>query len=203
MTGDESASKAGTAEASDVRREKWWRRRGNWETVVILAAPAALGGATGLLTGQTGAEPSVVAAILPAVLAGGGGAVLAYKLKRDGEGWTREYLFVSVSVVVFSVFLVVGVHAALFLNALERHKEITAHTDQTIDARKRWREDVIKDVGFRKGIAEQCSKNEAQTNFGRAALGLPPLPSGVFCDIEQLNVPGAGAAATLGEPKAE
>lgn len=135
--------------------------------------------------------------------AGGGGALLASKLRTYNAGWHREYLFLSAAVVVFAVFLVVGVHVALWLNAREHHKTVTAHIDQSIDARQRWRDDIVKDVEFRKGIAEQCSKNQARTNAGRAGLGLPPLPSEVFCDIEQLSVPRESPDGLLGETPPE
>ena len=58
----------------------------------------------------------MVAALLPAVLTAGGGALLAFKLKTDNDGWTPDFLIASAAVVLFSLFLVLGVYAALMIN---------------------------------------------------------------------------------------
>ena len=51
-------------------------------SILVVAAPAFLGAAAGILTGQTGADSTVVATLLPPVLAGIGGALLAFKLNE-------------------------------------------------------------------------------------------------------------------------
>ena len=148
-------------------------RLGFWPTLLVVAAPAALGTATGWLTGQTGADSTVVAAVLPAVLTGGGGVLLAFKLKRDSGGWARDYLFTSAAVVVFSAFLVVGVQYALHLKVVARYEQSARDMADLENARVLWRHHLIEDLDFRTRMIEQCSKNEALVNAGRSALGLP------------------------------
>lgn len=162
---------------------------GVFPTVLVFSAPVALGIATGLLTGQTGVDSTVVAAVLPAVLTGGGGALLAFKLKTDNDGWARDYLVASAAVVLFSISLVLGVYSALYINDRAAYEQSTAATKEAIAAHELWRKHLVEDLVFRKKMIEQCSKNEALVNAGRRALALPPLPTDAFCDSDQLNRP--------------
>ena len=132
-----------------------------------MLAPATLGFAAGLLTGQTDADSTVVAAVLPAILTGAGGALLAMKIKAHGGAWSPDYVVAALSVVLFSAFLVIGLYSALALNEQDEH----------LDRRDEYFYKI------------QCSRNEYIVNRGRLALGLDPLPMEAFCNINPYSIP--------------
>ena len=144
---------------------------GRWPSLLVYSTPIALGTATGWLTGQTGAEPTVVAAVLPAVLAGGGGALLAVNLKRENNRWHNDFLATCAFVLLFTVSLLIGAQIAT-----------TIYERDSYSSLPQWRRHVVQILDFRRDMLQQCSKNEAIINAGRAKLGLPPLPSAAFCD---------------------
>ena len=142
------------------------------DSISVISAPAFLGAAVGILTGQTGADATVVAALLPAVLTGIGGALLAFKLKKDDNRWARDYIVASTGIVVFSFFLISGMYAAFAINerATERIREIQ-------------RQRYAEDLDFRAESLRRCSQNEAEVNARRVAALLDPLPAETFCNI--------------------
>ena len=146
--------------------------QGFGRTLVVLSAPVGLGFAAGLLTGQTGADSTVVAAVLPALLTGIGGGLLALALKIHNGDWTPYYVITGASIALFSVSLVAGVYLALYA------KETVAY-DDAIKQRHRY----VDALAFRRRALEQCSKNEYMVNESRKALGLTPLSFDIFCDI--------------------
>ena len=141
-------------------------------SILVISAPAFLGAAAGVLTGQTGADSAVVAALLPPVLAGIGGALLAFKFKKDDDQWARAYVAASTAVIVFSFFLVAGMYVVFEgnENATERLREVQ-------------RQRYAEDLDFRAKSLLRCSQNEAEVNARRVAALLDPLPSEAFCDI--------------------
>ena len=149
---------------------------GFWNTALVYVAPVFLGGAAGWLTGQTEADSTVVAAVLPAVLTGGGGALLAFKLKRENNVWARDFLNACGFVVIFSVALVLSMHGALTV------KDLATDEDRETQ-RKRYAEDL----DFRRESLLQCSWNEARVNSVRETAGLSALPPEAFCDIGPLG----------------
>ena len=48
--------------------------------------------------------------------------MLAVTLKKNGGGWAPEFVVASMAVVLFSVSLVVGVQAALYVKAVGDHE---------------------------------------------------------------------------------
>ena len=150
-------------------------------TLLVCCAPAALGFATGMLTGLTGTDSTVVAALLPVVLTGIGGALLAFKLKLNRQTWTREHLVASAAVVLFSVFLIGGVHSGLFFNSVDFERESARES-----ARQRLR--LKDDLELRKTMLAECTRNEAKGNSARIQLGLPPLSPKAYCDVSRFDV---------------
>ena len=155
-----------------LRLTTWHRVVRSRHTALVISAPAFLGAAAGVLTGQTGADATVVAALLPAVLTGVGGAVLAVKLKKENNAWTPDILAASGAVIVFSVFLVAGMYLAFEANeaATERLRELQ-------------RQRYAEDLDFRAESIERCSKHEDEINARRVAALLDPLPTEAFCEI--------------------
>ena len=123
------------------------------------------------------------------MLTGGGGALLAFKLKRDSGGWARDYLLTSAAVVVFSASLVAGVQWAFHVDRVDRYEQRLIDMHDLDNARVLWRHYVVEDLDFRTKMIEQCSKNEALVNAGRSALGLPTLSTEAFCDPDELKSP--------------
>ena len=161
--------------------------KGFWSWIAVIGAPLCLGAATGFLTGQTGPDSTVVAAVLPAVLTAAGAAVLALKLKKADAGLEPDFVVASLSVVLFSLFLLAGVYAALVVNEFAAYEESRATHEESLKARERQRKRYAEALDFRRQSLEQCSRNEALVNSGRKALGLAPLPSELFCDIGPLH----------------
>ena len=157
-----------------------------WKWVAVLLAPLCLGGATGYLTGQTGPDSTVVAALLPAVLTAGGAAVLALKLWKSDNGLPVDFVVASLMVVFFSVSLLAGEYAGLAVSDFARYEDSRAAYEESVRARERQRHRYAEALDFRRQSLEQCSRNEALVNSGRKALGLAPLPSELFCDIGPL-----------------
>lgn len=143
-----------------------------WSTALVISTPVALGAAAGWVTGLTGTNPTVVAAVLPALLTGGGGALLAIKLRRENDGWAREFLYTCSFVVIFAISFVPSMHGALVYRAvaMEGQREIQ-------------RRHHAEDVDFRMKSLLRCSENEVRVNEKRKADNLVPLPPEAFCDI--------------------
>ena len=154
-----------------------------WGTALVMVAPAFLGGAAGWLTGQTGADSTVVAAVLPAVLTGGGGALLAFKLKADSNGWQQELLVVCGFVVVFSTCLVAGTYAALAMEKKAAAEERRVAEEQAEVDRELYRKWFAEDLDFRRESLIQCAKNAGIVNSARKSFGLPPIAGDVVCDL--------------------
>lgn len=146
--------------------------------LALLSAPAALGFAVGLLTGQTGPDSTVVAAVLPVVLSVIGGALLVFKASTTDDGVPPAAILTSTSVVLFSTFVVVGVYIALFMADRAAHTQILKNRLSFMEA-----------VEFRRETLERCSANQFVVNGGRATLGLAPLPAEAFCDLTPLRYP--------------
>ncbi len=175
--------------AALLRALKFLFSKGFWSTIIVILAPLCLGGATGYLTGQTGPDSTVVAALLPAVLTAGGAAVLALNFRQREHPLELGFVVASLSVVLFSVSLIAGVHAALAVNEFAAYEESRAAHEESLQARERERERYADALDFRRQSLEQCSRNEALVNSGRKALGLTPLPSAAFCDIGSFPSP--------------
>ena len=143
-----------------------------WSTGLVISTPVVLGAAAGWVTGLTGTDSTVVAAVLPALLTGGGGALLAIKLRRENDGWAREFLYTCSFVVIFAIFFVPSIHGALIYQdkAMERQREIQ-------------RKHHAQDIDFRMKSLLRCSENEVHVNEKRKADNLAPLPPEAFCDI--------------------
>ena len=111
------------------------------------------------------------------MLTGIGGALLAFKLKLNRQTWTREHLVASAAVVLFSVFLIGGVHLGLFFDSVGFEREST---------RQRLR--MKDDLELRKTMLDVCTRNEAKGNSARIQLGLPPLSPKAYCDVSRFDV---------------
>ena len=141
------------------------------KTTVVLLAPAALGTAAGWWCGLTGVDSTVVAAVLPALLTAGGGALLAIRMRRDGGEWTEEFLVICVGVVLLSVSLIAGMHGALayknaaYANEMKRER---------LAAR-------FENYFF---ILDQCSIAEKKYNAKRVSRGQEPQPAQEVCDTK-------------------
>ena len=161
-----------------------------WKTTLVISAPVFLGTAAGWLTGQTGADSTVVAAVLPAVLTGGGGALLAFKLKTDGKDWHQDFVVASAFVTVFSLFLVVGTYLGMGLEERAAEEDIVSALEAEENAREINRRQSAMDLDFRYKFLEECSRKEAIINASRKVLGLQPIPTEVICGFGRIQPVG-------------
>ena len=138
----------------------------------MVCAPIVLGAGAGWVTGITKADSTVVAAVLPAILTGAGGALLAFKLRKDHGEWLSELVNTCGAVIVFTLALVAAMHGGLTYKEAGEDRE-----------RARERKQFAIDLDFRRKSLLRCSWNEAQVNATRKAAELAPLPAEVFCDI--------------------
>ena len=128
-------------------------------------AAAILGFAVGHLTGLSGPDATVLAAVLPAILSAGG-AVAAFLATRGYEG-KHHTRVVSGLIVLFSVALLVGAHFGSWLRS-------TIQTQAFHEAADAWQARHIKEL-------KNCTILELRTNDRRAALDLPPLTISQVC----------------------
>lgn len=136
--------------------------RVNWRSAPTVVAAAAVGLLSGWLTGHSGHDATVVAAVVPAVIAAGGTAAVV--AARRGEGGVAE-IATAIGIVVLCVTFAAG---GLY-GAKQRKSNIEAETVEALAKRIRF--------------LEICSKQQNEINSGRAALGLLPLPSKYFCEF--------------------
>ena len=138
--------------------------------LVILMASASLGFLVGMLTGQTGADVGVVAAVLSAVVTGAGGALLAARITEVRAEWTSPHVLASASVASFSVFLIIGLQVGFY----------TKHTTFLEEARRE-HQVLLEEVEFRRGLLATCTGHELTVNSLRKARRLEPCPAEDFC----------------------
>lgn len=151
-----------------------WR---GWPLIFIIFAPISLGMAVGMLAGLTEADPTVIAAIIPALLAGVGGALFVFKTRGDDNQSSPELRRVCFAVTVFSVSLMAGFQLQVYFQQKEER-----------DKRNEQREYFKRDLSFHRAVLTLCSDTEAYINTRRANANLAPLPSEMFCDIDPVEI---------------
>ena len=149
---------------SDMEAFRNFMDPGNLRHLTAGAALAVLGGGVGWFVGQSGSDAVVLAAVLPAVLSGGGVLIV---LRSEDRYEHRHGIIVNASVAVFVAFIVLG---SLLGNA-NRLKTEEENLSKELEGEQKYRATYL----------EQCSNQELKVNNVRAALGLSPLPSQVFC----------------------
>ena len=136
-----------------------------------LTALLVLAGTTGFLVGQTGADATVLAAILPVLIAGGGAAAVGLSLSpKPQNGHTRVLPseireMAPKGVILFSASLIVGT----YLGGAYKISTQSRTYVQTLQ------------VHFES--LEVCSSEEFRINYFREQLGQDPLPPEAFCPI--------------------
>ena len=146
----------------------------NRTKALVISGPLALGAAAGWVTGLTETNSAVVAAVLPVVLTGVGGALLAFKLREGKGAWTEEAANTSGFVVLFTIALVLSLHGGLV------YKE-SAEDRQRERERETMRTHLAEDIDFRMSILLKCAKNESIVNAVRKEAGQTPLPFETIC----------------------
>jgi len=146
-----------------------------WRPItVFFLASASIGWAAGYLAGQSGPDASVLAAVLPVVISGAGGALVVLHLKSPEPPNALSYYVTGFAVIVFTTSLLAGAHVG------------------------RWLRNYTDEVGFQQArllelklahsqreahmqFLERCSRQEFIINRGRQALRLPPLATELIC----------------------
>lgn len=162
MAGESNGSSSATSSGA----AKGWFTREDRSTAAVLGwAAAILGFVVGILTGASGPHPTVVAAVLPAVLSAVGGAAAYLATKDDGD--PQRMRGIGWLVILFSVGLLVGSH----VGTVRRESQ-----DQTawLEAQQYARDRHIEDLRL-------CTTREFQVNDQRKVLGLPPLTFSQVC----------------------
>ena len=129
--------------------------------ILILIVAGFSGHLTGKLTGASGPDAGVVAAITP-VLISGVGAIVIVAVDR-GENKLMRLILSTAFVLCFFVFF----EASMDATASER--QIRA------------RENTVEFFNSRIKYVEICSAQQARLNDGREMLGLPPLKFETVC----------------------
>lgn len=167
---------------------------------IALLASAVVGFETGWLTGHTGPDATVLAAVLPAILgavAGGVGVVAAGVTSTNGEkeagaGWD-QLLIVALIAIAFSVALHVGV--GLGTEKLKDERAVSredaldiALIERTarIQAEQREASERVKAVY---GYLERCEAVWMEVNEFRRKVNMEPVAIGQTC----IAVPGVGS----------
>ena len=164
MTGASNDSPPTTSKGTTKR---WFSqsREDRGTAAVLGSAATILGFAVGLLTGASGPDSAVLAAVLPAVLSTVGGAA-AYIATR-GDGGTRRMRGIGWLIILFSIALLFGSHVGAV--RLDFQKQTA-----WIVAQKHARARHIEELGI-------CTTLEIQVNYQRKVAGLPPLAFSQVC----------------------
>lgn len=132
-----------------------------FSVVLILGVAGFSGHLTGKLTGASGPDAGVVAAITPVLISGVGTIVIVAVGK--GENKLGRLIFSTAFVLCFFLFF-------------EASMDTTAGQRQI-----RARENAIDVFNRRIKMVEICSAQQARLNDGRGMLGLPPLEFETVC----------------------
>lgn len=145
-----------------------------------LIGPVALGVAIGFLTGMSRNDSTVLAAVLPAVLAAAGGLLFAFRTRRspakpDPTHVARDTRGASLVIAVFSVaLLLTAIGGNWFmlerdkraaLDIIARHGEALAKSNEAIEEFRRKHFDYLG----------TCSTKQFQINKERKSLALEPV----------------------------
>lgn len=130
---------------------------------LTLGAALFSGGAVGWLTGSSGGDPTLLAAVLPGLIAAGAYAVVVRQQKISGDFYSRVMVFIM----LFSGALILGVR----YGQLERE---AGHMRMAKHASAQNYRDYIDHLA-------QCSRDEKYINLARESIGLEPLGSEMFC----------------------
>ena len=142
--------------------------------VVFFLASASIGWGTGYLAGQSGPDANVLAAVLPVVVSGAGGALVFQHLRTAVPPEPADYYITGFAVIVFICALLAGSLTGLWVRTLSE----TAAYEQSLLIRYKLTQSQHE---ARMHYLERCSRQEFIINRGRQALGLPPLSSELIC----------------------
>lgn len=147
---------------------------GSLAVTVFFLASASIGWAAGYLAGQSGPDANVLAAVLPVVISGAGGALVFVHLKSPASRARGRYYITGAAVIVFITSLLAGAHIGRSLrNYTDEHELLHAlQMERAVAGRQR---------EARMQFLEQCSRDEFIINRGREAMGLPPLSTERVC----------------------
>lgn len=151
----------------------WFSRwRKDPGAVVPGLAAAILGFVVGDLTGGSGPDGTVMAAVLPAVLSAAG-AVAAF-LATKGYVGGHDMRAVGWLIVLFSVALLAGVHFGAWARETSERTTLREATDAWEKAQPDARSRYIEDL-------KECTLLEFQMNARREDLDLPPFTISQVC----------------------
>ena len=147
-----------------------------WKNNLWILGPitsVALGLTVGWLTGLSGPDSTVIAAVLPVIISGAA-AVIVLKLKngKDSEHLAR----LCVLALLFSGSLYLGTTIGVF----DRDRDAREALFGEIDTRQEYWEKRLPKLDI---YLQACSEIEARVNHFREHEGLSPLKSEVFCKL--------------------
>ena len=129
--------------------------------ILALAISAGTGWLAGELTGASGPHTNVVAAVVPVLISGIGGAI-GFKA-ISGHGNCTDLIWASAFAAVFLVVFIYALHSAV-----ETRQNMAKYKVQQIQEK-------------RMTYLENCSLEQLRLNDGREMLGLPPLKFETVC----------------------
>ena len=155
----------------------------------FFVASAAIGVSAGYLAGQSGPDANVLAAVLPVVISGAGGALVVLHLKSRAPPTPRDYYITAFAVILFTMSLLAGSHTGRWA----RDYAETIAYEQSLEIRLKLersrRETLIQ-------FLQRCSRQEFVINRGRHALGLPPILTAVICAASRSSSSSRGESGT-------
>ena len=124
--------------------------------------------------------------MVPAVLTGGGGALLAIRVRGKDNRWRGEVRLIAAGVLLLALGLVAGMQGAL------AYKE-AAYERKRQRMRMLERDEVIDQIRFRMEALEKCALGKIWLDWKIEREGGEPLPAGTLCDpaLFVLSAPAA------------
>lgn len=151
---------------------------------------ATLGSTVGFLSGSSGPDATVLAALLPAVLSILGGGAAAAVVVKQAVARNELLLTSGIGIAIFSATLMIG---SYFGSNHEANVRSAAYADaynanQALRQIRQWRD--LTDYHRR---LDQCMHVEIRLNDTRKKLNLPPLSPAQICPPRLLPIPDGSA----------
>ena len=165
------------------------RNSGHANSPVQLFGPAALGVATGYLTGTTEFDSYVLAAVIPAVLATAGSLMFVFLSRRNPTNDARQ---ASIVVGVFSMALLCAAAAGNLVSELS----LEEHRNDRLQLLEEHRNDHFQ-------LLAKCSQEQFIVNTQRVSVSLEPLRIHQICPEIPPSTPPTSASPGAGATEAD
>lgn len=154
--------------------------------LAVCGALTALGATIGFLSGSSGPDSTVLAALLPSVLSVIAGSAITVLLVKEAPARNELLVAGSIGLTIFSAALMIGTYFGSNYDAINREN---AFVDAHLNNQNLYYDRLWLDLTHHHRRLERCLNAEARLNNTRKKLNLPPLSPAQICPPPILPVP--------------